>query len=435
MTYTCKGFIANSNLVDNTEKKIAVFGELSLHCRTFALDTQQLSETTTPDLSVLVFSNKDSVTDKEQQVHHTYQAQMLEFARWLYETSSTFTSRTTQQDVVAAIANRFEARVSEIVVDPLRYDTVRYLPTRVSYKLHVNSMPDMQLTLWLSNDEFETGYDLWTNRVVSPVTNVDILLGSYAAVTDALKDNNSVRDFQRVEAATGKIPGTSVVPVEVTWIDPSNSNQTLTMVWYVINNGPRGAATDIVQADVVKYILEHSAQPESNWRLVLPDLFRITRFYMVPQWDKGSINGRGSSPALYSPFAGYQAIEVARAEADAIDGGDKFVITDYETFNHPYRSLAICSFPGTENRADAKRLYQRFPDYIAAEGLHEDFDRQQESTKQFSNMLTRLIIAAEAYKPGVTYEAGMRLVKLGDVFCIATKLDNIEFLMKTKVQA
>lgn len=434
MTYSCKGFIANSKLEDNTEGKTAIFGELSLYCRTFSQNTQLLSETTTPDVSVLVFTNKDSTTDKDQTVHHTYSSQLLEFSRWLYDTSETFTNRTTQQDVVAAIANRFEGRVSEVVVDPLRYDNVRYLPTRVSYKLHVNSMPDMQVTLWLSNDEFETGYDEWSCRIVAPVTNVDILLGSYAAVAEALKGNTEVLAFQRYEAVVGKIPPTVSVPIQVTWIDPGNSTQTLTMVWHAVFNGPRGASTDIAQAQIIKYILEHSAQPESNWRLVLPDLFRITRFYLIPQWHNGSIAGRAGQPSLYSPLLSNMDMDLAKTEADTIDGGDKFVLNTCESWNHPYRSLAIISFAGTENRSDATSLRQRFWDYIAAEGLHEDFGRQQEITKEFSNLMNRMIIASEAYKPGSTYGAGLRLVKLGTVFCIAGKLDNIEFLMKTKVQ-
>lgn len=435
MTLSCKGFIANSKLVNNKPKEIARFGELSTMARTFTTNLQQLSKPEYPGIEVLIFSNFDDSNGVQQEVHANYKTVLLDFSNWLYDTSITFGPSTTQQDVVAAINNRFNGQLTQIVVDPLIYDGFRYLPTRVSFNMHIANMPEMGTVLWLADSEFRSGdgYDEFEIRIVPPLDNVDIFLGSYAVIQDALADVTSARDQGRIEAAAQGDPYTAVVPMEINWIDPTEPSRVIPTTWYAIVYGPRGTASDVTLDKTVDYILDHSASDIANWRLVFPDLFRITRFMMIPNWQKAAMEGRTGMPTIYSPIMSQANINSAKDRVDTIANGAYF-LEGMESFNHPYRSLGLTSFPGNDNRNNALSLWQAYPDYIAAEPMHEDWNRQREKTKQFSNRMGELIRQSEAYLPGVVPRPGFRVVNITNTLFISTKFDNIEFLMLAKNQ-
>lgn len=437
MTYSCKGFIANSNIVNNNPKQTARFGELSTMGRTFTTDLQQLSDAQYAGIEVLVMSNHVEGDQVQVTVHKNYANILLEFSNWLYQTAPGFNSSTTQVDVVAAIANRFQGVMTTITVDQLVYDGVRYLPTRVAFDMHVANMPQMSVVLWTADTEFRSavGYDEWEIRIVPPLDNIDVFLGSYAAVTEALSVSSPARDMQRIEQVADGDPYTAVVPMEINWIDPTDISKTVLTTWYAVVYGPRGTSTDITLAATVDYILSHSSGSSEDWKILFPDLFRITRFLMLPLWYKAAIEGRTGLPTIYSPVIANSDMNGAKLRAEELSQGG-FFIDGYESFNHPYRSLALISFPGSDNRSNALSIWQAFPDYIAQGTLESgDWDRQSEKTKQFSNMLSELIRQSESYTAGKIPPAGYRVVTISTTQFMSTKNNNIEFLMQIKNQA
>lgn len=432
MTLSLKGFITDHSLVNNTPGQIARFGELSTHCRTFSKDIQSLTAIAHPKVEVAVFSHR-SVTNRVQlPVSHVHADLLVEFSAWLYETAAAFTATTTQVDVVAAIVNRFENYVTNVVVDKLIGANGLYMPPRVQMTITMDGMEELQVVLWTINAEFESGYDESEITVVPPLDAIDTFMSTYAGVTEQMSVINPVRDLQRIETAIDKKPPTHIVAVSVTWIDPTQPTRTIPTTWYALIYGSRGNTSDTINEALRTYILANSNVAEANWRIVMPDLFRITRFLVVPLWTNGAIQGRVAVPSIYSPVVSLQDINNAVLTITAEAG---IIKTNCEVFNHPYRSLSLLFFAGVDNRENAQSVRATIPDYIAVESIHEDFNRQSLKTQQFSNLMGSLIRSAEAYSAGMTLETGMRMVMFDGYTCLAAKYDNVEFVVRTKTQA
>ena len=431
MTLSLKGFILNAELKNNTPGAIARFGELSTHCRTFSKDVQEISNPGIPSISVAVFSHHNVANKIQVAVSHVYADLVLEMSAWLHASSVAFTATTTQLDVVAAFVNRFEANVSNVTVGPMVGIAGRYMPTRLQTTITMQGMEELSLTLWTTNAEFETGYDEYEIVIVPPLDNIDVFMGAYSAVHDQMTIVNPVRDLTRIESALAKKPATHTVASAINWVDPTQPTRKVPTTWYALIYGSRGNTSDAINEALRAYILANSTSAESNWRIVMPDLFRVTRFLMIPLWASIAIAGRTSIAGIYSPVASSTAITEAIQTISADIGINK---ANYEVFNHPFRSLSLVVLSGDDNREDALRLGMAVPDYIASESTHEDFNRQALATQEFSNLIGTLIRTAENYTSGSALESGLRVIVFDGYTCLAGKYDSIEYIIRTKKQ-
>lgn len=431
MTLSLKGFILNAELKNNTPGAIARFGELSTHCRTFSKDVQEISNPGIPSISVAVFSHHNVANKIQVAVSHVYADLVLEMSEWLHDASAAFTASTTQIDVVAAFVNRFESNVSNVTVGPMVGSAGRFMPTRLQAIVAMQGMEELSLTLWTTNTEFETGYDEYEIVIVPPLDNIDVFMGAYSAVHDQMAIVNPVRDMTRIETALAKKPSTHMVASAINWVDPTQPTRKVPTTWYALIYGSRGNTSDAINEALRAYILANSTSAESNWRIVMPDLFRVTRFLMIPLWESIAISGRISIAGIYSPLASSAAIADAIQTVSDDIGIDK---TNYEVFNHPFRSLSLVILTGNDNRDDALRLGMTVPDYIASESTHEDFNRQALATQEFSNLIGSLIRTAENYTSGYSLETGMRVIVFDGYTCLAGKYDSIEYIIRTKKQ-
>lgn len=432
MTVMLKGFVLNSDLKNNTPGVIARFGELSTHCRTFSKDVQEIANATFPAISVAVFNHRNTADNSPQlAVNHVYAATVIEIAAWLHSSATAFTASTTQVEVTAAFVNRFQAVVTNANVGPIVGEAGRYMPTRLQATINLQGMEELSLTLWTTNAEFETGYDNFEIVVVPPLDNVDVFMGSYASVLDQMSVVNPVRDFARITQATAKRPPTSTVAVSINWVDPTQPTRKISTTWYALIYGARGNTSDAINEAMRAYIMANTTSQESNWRIIMPDLFRVTRFLLAPIWSSIAIAGRLAIAGIYSPITSKTEIDTVLTSISSTAGLNKL---NYEVFNHPFRSLSIVVVAGSDNREDALTLTGAVPDYIAVESTTEDFNRQARTTQDFSNLLGTLIRSAENYVAGATLELGLRVVQFDGYTCLAGKHDSIEYLIRTKQQ-
>lgn len=431
MSLSLKGFITDNTLVNNTPGETARFGELSTHCRTFAKDVQSLTTASWPNVEISVFSHRSTTGTTQMQVNHVFGDLLLEFAGWLLDSGRVFTANTQQTDVVAAIVNRFNDYVTNVTVDKMVGANGVYLPTRIQMTVQMNGFEALEVVLWTANAEFETGYDEDEIVVIPPIDAIDTFMATYAAVATAMSVVNAVRDMARVETAKAKKPPTHLIATSISWVDPTQPTRKVATTWYTLIYGSRGNTSDRINEALRQYILGKSTSPESNWRLVMPDLFRVTRFLVVPLWSATAIQGRTALPSIYSPIASLSDIN---SVMNTISPQASVGTQNFEVLNHPFRSLSLVFFAGSDNREDARTLRQTVPDYIATESTVEDFNRQSLNTMEFSNMLGNLIRAAEAYTVGTSQATGVRVVQFDGYTCLATKHDNVEYVMRTRLQ-
>lgn len=431
MTLSLKGFITNTELTNNTPGVIARFGELSTHCRTFAKDVQTLTNGTFPTINVAVFSHHSTANTIPVKVNNVFSDLVIEISAWLHSTSTAFNATTTQLDVVAALTNRFSSYITNASVSPLIGNFGKYLPARIQATVNINSFEELSIVLWTANAEFESGYDEYEIVIVPPVDNVDVYMGAFTAVTEQMLIVNPVRDFQRIESTIAKKPPTHNVAVAINWVDPTQPTRKINTTWYALIYGSRGNTADAINEALRRYILSISTSPEFNWRIVMPDLFRITRFLLAPLWNSLAISGRTSVAGIYTPVASMSEINQVVTSVTNSSGINKL---NFELFSHPFRSISIIVLAGSDNKAGAETLRLCVPDYIASESTEEDFNRQAATTQVFSNLIGMLVRSAESYKPGFIQAVGIRVVVFDGYTCLASKHDGIEYLIRTKLQ-
>lgn len=430
MALTMKGFVCNPTLADNAKGRTARVGELSTWARTFSSNHQQLSKNGSA-LEVVVFSNKDDA-GLQVQITQAYKDKLLEFVYWVYAQAPTWFGRTTRLDMIAAITAAFGQNFTMIDVSDVVQTTTMSIPSSVSFTLSMPGSDPMQGRLWFSASEFEAQYDEYEARVVPPIDAVSTFLSNYATVQSALTVVNTARDSIRIAQTAGKDPYTSLTPVEVIWVDPSNHENRLSTFWYVIGYGPRAADNDTLLSEIVSFINQSEGAGAIDWRIVFPDLFRVTRFVLYPNWAKGAISGRVGIPVIYSPFTDNRFVEDCKNTTDELMPAI-YNLNDFESFNHPYRSVSMVAFAGVDNREGAFTLYQAYRDYIAASTMDEDFQRQAEITKVFHDRIDALLRACENFSmqtPSLTQ--GLRHVVKGTKNYIVTTVNNIELMMAVK---
>ena len=430
MTLSLKGFVCNPTLANNSKGVTARVGELTTWARTFSSNHQQLSKSGSA-LEVVVFSNKDDV-GVQVQITQPHKDKLLEFVAWVYEQAPAWFGRTTRLDMIAAITAAFGQNFAMVDVFDVVQTVTMSIPSSVSFTLTLPYSETMQVRLWFSASEFEAQYDEYEARVVPPIDAIGTFLSNYATVQSALTVVNTTRDSIRIAQAAGKDPYTSMTPVEVIWVDPSNHENRLSTFWYVIGYGTRAADNDTLLSEIVAFINRSDASASIDWRVVFPDLFRVTRFVLYPNWGKGAISGRVGIPVIYSPFTDNTFVEECKNTTDEVMPAI-YNLNDFESFNHPYRSVSMVAFAGVDNREGAFTLYQAYSDYIAASTMNEDFQRQAEITKVFHERVDALLRACEGFSlqtPSLVQ--GLRHVVKGNKNFIVTTVNNIELMMSVK---
>ena len=103
-----------------------------------------------------------------------------------------------------------------------------------------------------------------------------------------------------------------------------------------------------------------------------------------------------------------------------------------EITTHRYKSLTLTMIGGEDNRRGLFKISDYYNDYIGEETTNEDFNRQKESTKQWTNMITELLIKAENYENNPTLPSSTRLVSRNGLSFLVRKFENIEYYVALK---
>ena len=103
-----------------------------------------------------------------------------------------------------------------------------------------------------------------------------------------------------------------------------------------------------------------------------------------------------------------------------------------EITTHRYKSLTLGIVGGEDNRNNLANLTNYFADYIGEETTNEDFNRQSELTKQWTNMVTEMLYLAENYEDNPNLPSSTRLVSRNGLSFLLRKLDNIEYYVALK---
>lgn len=423
-----KGFCTRKRQANNEPGQTAAFGELSTYVRTFAKDIGIYATVDYPEIEFNLFSNKRN--GQAQNILNTeYLNAILQITEWIYSKSTTIDSGINKNDYLVNANNVFHGIVENLNIGAIKSAEGRTMPEWFKFKL--SSIADNEVTVWLSAAAMERDYDEYEITVVSPLINVDTLFRPIAEIRSALNLTPITDQMDKIQAARNKMPETVLKAESIQYINPVDNNITIDTTWYVMIYGPAGNNSEAIKYAIIDYILERSNESEAAWKQILPYLFKITRMFILPRWDKFAIPNRQLNVGIYSPIASaVESLTYARSHLSHM--ASTFIEENTEITHHKYRSIILICCGGDDNAQNKFKLSDYVPDYIGESSTSQDFNRMSETTKQWSVALEEMLIIAESFNSQSHLPIHTRVLTINNTKYLARKLGRVEYLLAIK---
>lgn len=424
---TIKGFASHTKLFDNVLNATAVFGELSPHARSFSREISSYTGPLGPDVVLDVFVAKTE-TEPRASISTEFQEQMLKICAWCYNEGLAFTSNATKADFATKLLSAFFGVIKDLAVGELATSTDRKMPSWISFS--IEGAVANKIKIWFNNNSFEQEYDEYDIVIIPPMDNLNTFFRPVSEINAALAQRNISKLAEMLQEAKSKKPETILRVETVDYINP-NTNTTITTNWGVLIYGPQGDNPDARKAALISYILAHSNEPTSSWRQIVPDLFRTTQMFIIPRWDKYAIPNRTDKVGIYSPISTVsESLNYAKSILASLPA--LHVEQNLQVSHHTYNSISFLSVGGIDNYMNKFKLSDYFADYIAEASTNQDFNRQEELTKDWSNQLDRALQAAEVMTSISSLPNGFRRTMVGTKLCLAFTFNKVEYIVVSK---
>lgn len=423
-----KGFCTRRLQADNQPNRVATFGELSTYARTFSKDVGIYASTGVDAIEFNCFSNR--LNGQANGILSTeFVDAIVNVTAWIYDKSTTVSQTVSKNDYLTELLNNFHGTIVNPNVGTIKFGEGRTMPEWVSFQLNVPEQNEVKF--WLSSAAFERDYDDYEITVVSPLTQLDTLFRPVSEIRAALALVPLSVQLDKVQTVKNKAPESILKAESIQYINPNDPSITIDTTWYLLIYGPAGNNVEAIRDAIVAHILENSNEPESSWKSILPYLFKITRMYVLPRWDKMAIPNRQAYAGIYSPVSTIgESLTYAKTTLPQL--ANTFVDTHLQVTHHKYRAISLLCCGGEDNAQDLFKLTDFMPDYIAESATSQDFNRMSESTKQWTVMMEELLIMAEAGDNAVALPLNTRRLTVGTKKYIARRYGRAEYLVAIK---
>ncbi len=423
-----KGFYSVPRYSNNQDNSTAIFGELTPQSASYTRDPKTYSRGASWVNFSLFFCKEASARVELTQV---YSDLACEVGEWAYEVGPTISSVNTKQDFIQMMQVKFGSRISNVNAGPLVTDTSRRMPTWLSWDVVANNKT-YRYKVWLASLDFESSYDEFEILVVPPVDRIDKLFMPYADLVSELEQNTLAVIHERMLTVRNKVPESVVRTEMVELIDRTNTTNRRQIGWTVLIYGIAGDTTDLIKDAIKAYVSSNSTSTEADWRLLMPDLFNTTCFYVVPRWDKFAIQPRLGMPGVHSPIMGATEHLTYMKTATAAYISTAHLEANLQSTTHRYKSISLGIVGGQQNRLNLFKFTDYFPDYVAEESGNEDFNRQTQATKDITTILTTILLKIDNYETDPRLPTNVRLIEKNNQRYLVGKLNNIEYYVLMK---
>ena len=197
--------------------------------------------------------------------------------------------------------------------------------------------------------------------MISPLANVDTLFRPVSEIRTALGNRTLAEQLENVQTVKAKLPETALRLETVQYINPVDNNITFDLNWYILVYGPMGNNSEAIKQAIIDYIMAHTSETEAAWKQILPFLFRVTRMYVIPRWDRIAIASRQSTVGIYSPITSVKE-NLTHAKTALSHLANAFVEEHLQVTHHKFRSVTLLTCGGEDNAQDKFKLTDYVPD-------------------------------------------------------------------------
>ena len=424
-----KCFCSNATLVDNTLGVVNTVGELSAWSTTYSKDRTMYFHPTNDELVLTSFSSKKD--GKHYNIPLTTQQHILDVSKWVYDTCIAKGGEVYANELLADIlvkfgkvANTFQCGV--VVKDAKGI----WMPSWISWK--TTAKEETNIRIWFSDESFRETYDEYEIVVVPPIAVLDDFFKVSNNVKTTVEARTLPERMDDIQAAKQELPETIIRTEKFDYVDPLLATNKIATHWDVIIYGDAGNNVDSVKDAIIDYILKNTKKTREEWTAIFPDIFKRTEFVLFPHWNNYAMPEKVTEAGIYSPIVTVSKLfeEVKPFVADYPEG---HVREHMQVFSHPYKAIAITSVAGNENRDNLYKLTNVFPDYIAQASTSQDFNRQQKNTREWAELLNKMLLVAEEMTEYSDVPRGMTKLKRHDKTYLVINYGNIHYLVVAKM--
>lgn len=431
--YIVKGFVTNAAFISNIPGIVSGIGELSTQAMTYSREKGSYEA---PDASGLVLTTFLSAEDgvkrraANDESHHALMVAKFIYGRTLQTPGAVFTDELRQ-----ALTVQFADSAKDFTVGPMveiagGYSGSNYMPEYVSWTR--TGVSENRYKTWYVDPAFRAQYDEFEIIVVPALVSLTGFYQTSVQIEADLKAMTLPVMTERIQAAKGENSPESIIRVEeYDYIDPLNPLHKVASNWGVLIYGIAGNNVDSIKDALQLYILSNSIQTRAWWMQILPDIFKRTEFVLAPRWDRYAIPNLTLQAGIYSPvseptesIAFLKRLVPAYAPPHIDNNGQVFV--------NPYKSISILAIGGIENRNNAYKLTDQFPDYIAVSSTSPDFSRMELLTQNWVRILMDMLLAAEVMTEFSDIPTGMTKIIRDGVLFLVKNYGNVNYLMAAK---
>lgn len=422
-----KGFMAHTLMTSNTYGVVNTVGELSTYSLTFAKDKGIYYQNDKDALVLYTFSVKENNIDQLLTVGQ--REHILDVLGYVYDKAINSQVELFPAELLHDLIARYSRVANNFKCGKIVKDLNRvYLPEWISWSMIGK---DTEIRIWLSDASFRASYDEYSIVVIPPIARIDDFFKSAKQVKDLLDSRDLVDRMAKVQEAKQELPETVIRTELYHWVNPLDKTNKIPTHWDILIYGEAGNNVDSIKDAVIDYILNNTERTRQEWTELFPDIFKRTEFVILPRWDLYAIPNKVIEAGIHSPLQSHRGlVDLIHPYASLYP---KAHISNYlQVTAHPYKSLALAITSGNENRDNLFKLSDVFPDYIAVSSLSQDFNRQSEATRTFSEHLAKLLVLAEELTHYSDIPRGYTKLVRNDKLYIVLSYQNIHYLVVAK---
>ena len=251
--------------------------------------------------------------------------------------------------------------------------------------------------IWLSREAFLSDYPLSTIiQVVLPCDHTYILNPSKFNSTIDAVIRSTEDSFAMVDARTDI--GADIPKVlDISTTDTSglfvyktkyivSSQSTVQLPFGILYKGHVPSTMEVRRA-IKDKLLGYGTAPESVWESILPDLFVVGQFYIVPIWDNVTPRVDTNLYPSIIPYGKFKNIFSTLLPSLSAN----FISQHQEVFVTGQSEIFLTSMPDILNENETYSIYELHPTYQYHTSQDPAFAYQEDKTKEFNKKLNRCL--------------------------------------------